>query len=126
MWSLQRSRHDLTLTALPLTMLWAPRRQGPDHRCEVLRQELDRLDALQLAYWPAAVNGDHNAANIVLKCIARRCTLLGFDRADNLNAATASVVVIGGTTQEYINGLQAVIDQQEREQRQTPGELRRG
>src|SRR5215472_1944981 len=57
--------------------------QGPEHRREVLRQELDRLDALQFAYWPAAVNGDHNAANIVLKCIDRRCTVLGFDRADN-------------------------------------------
>jgi hypothetical protein len=44
----------------------------------------------------------------VLKCIARRCTVLGFDRADNLTAATASVVVIGGTEEEYINGLQAV------------------
>ena len=52
--------------------------------------------------------------------------MLGFDRADNPIDTTASVVVIGGTTQEYINGLQAVIDQQEREQRQTPGELRRG
>jgi hypothetical protein len=100
--------------------------QGPDHRREVLRQELDRVDALQLAYWPAAVNGDHIAANIVLKCIARRCTLLGLDRADNLNAATASVVVIGGTEEEYVNGLQAVIDQREREQRLTRGELGSG
>jgi hypothetical protein len=62
----------------------------------------------------------------VLKCIARRCTLLGLDRADNLMAATASVVVIGGTTQEYINGLQAVIDQRERGRRQTRGELGSG
>jgi hypothetical protein len=100
--------------------------QGPDHRRAVLRQELDRLDALQFAHWPAAVNGDHNAATIVLKCIARRCTLLGFDRAVNLHAATASVVVIGGTEEEYINGLQAVTDQQERGRRQTPGELRGG
>jgi len=97
--------------------------QGPDHRREVLRQELERLDALQFAYWPAAVNGDHNAANIVLKCIARRCTVLGFDRADNRIATTASVVVIRGTEEEYVNGLQAVIDQQERGHRQTPGEL---
>jgi hypothetical protein len=82
------------------------------------------LDALQLAYRPAAVTGHHNAPNIVPKCIARRCTLLGFDRVDNLNATTASVVVIGGTEEEYINGLQAVIDQQERGRRQTRGELR--
>jgi hypothetical protein len=100
--------------------------QGPDHRREVLWQELDRLDALQFPYWQAAVKGDHNAANIVLKCIARRCTLLGFDRPDNPIAATASVVVIGGTEEEYINGLQAVIDQRERGQQQTPGERRGG
>jgi hypothetical protein len=43
--------------------------------------------------------GDHNAANIVLKCMARRCTVLGFDRPDNLNATTAPRVVIGGTTE---------------------------
>lgn len=40
--------------------------QGPDHRRDVLRQELDRLDALQFAYWPAAViwrsqRGEHRA-----------------------------------------------------------------
>ena len=58
--------------------------------------------------------------------MARRCTVLGFDRADNPIDTTASVVVIGGTTEEYVNGLQAVIDQQERGRQQTPGELGSG
>jgi hypothetical protein len=88
--------------------------QGPNHRRAVLRQELDRLDALQLAYWPAAVNGDHNAANIVLKCIARRCTLLGFDRADDPIATTAPSLVIGGTTQEYVTAFKAIVEGRDR------------
>jgi len=70
--------------------------------------------------------GDHNAANIVLKCIARRCTVLGFDRPDNRTDTTASMVVIGGTTGEYVNGVQAIVDQHERGRRQTPSELRGG
>jgi hypothetical protein len=45
--------------------------------------------------------------------------VLGFDRANNPIDTTASVVVIGGTEEEYVNGLQAVIDQQERGRRQT-------
>ena len=52
--------------------------------------------------------------------------MLGFDRADNPIGTTASVVVIGGTTEEYVNGLQAVIDQRERGRRHSPGELRGG
>ena len=52
--------------------------------------------------------------------------MLGFDRADNPIDTTASVVVIGGTTEEYVNGLQAVIDQRERGRRQTRGELGSG
>ena len=58
--------------------------------------------------------------------MARRCTVLGFDRADNPIDTTASVVVIGGTTEEYVNGLQAVIDQREGGRRHSPGELRGG
>jgi hypothetical protein len=88
--------------------------QGPDHRREVLRQELDRLDALQFGYWPAAVNGDHNAANIVLKCIARRCTVLGFDRADDPIATPVPSLVIGGTTEEYVNGFKAIVEGRDR------------
>ena len=60
---------------------------------------------------------------MVLKCIARRCTVLGFDRPDNRTDTTASMVVIGGTTGEYVKGVQAIVDQHERGRRQTPSEL---
>ena len=63
---------------------------------------------------------------MVLKCIARRCTVLGSDRPDNRIETTASMVVVGGTTGEYVNGVQAIVDQHERGRRQTPSELRGG
>jgi hypothetical protein len=94
---------------------------APDQRRDALQRELDRLDALQFAYWPAALHGDHSAANIVLKCIARRCTVLGFDRPDDLIATTAPMLVIGGTSEEYVNGVKAIAEQRERRPTQFPG-----
>ncbi|MFI7608899.1 hypothetical protein ACIBTV_27815 [Micromonospora sp. NPDC049366] len=47
---------------------------------DVLRQvELDRINRLQLAYWPKAIGGDTDAARVVQWCIDRRAKLTGLD-----------------------------------------------
>ena len=82
--------------------------QAPDHRRQTLDLELARLDALQAAYWPAAIAGDLVAASFVLKLISRRCAILGFDRAEDDLSGTAGTLVIGGDTEEYVAGLKAL------------------
>jgi hypothetical protein len=51
----------------------------------VARLETERLDALHLAFWTAAVGGDVAAAGVVLKVMARRAKLLGIDAPANIN-----------------------------------------
>ncbi len=47
---------------------------------EELRQaEIDRLDRLQLAAWPKAMQGDNSAIATVLRIMERRAKLLGLD-----------------------------------------------
>lgn len=49
-------------------------------QADLLRQvELQRLDRLQAAAWPAAAAGDLRAIDTVLKVVDRRCKLLGLD-----------------------------------------------
>lgn len=45
----------------------------------VRHAEMARLDRLMLAYWPAALQGDHKAAQMVLGIMDRRARLLGLD-----------------------------------------------
>jgi hypothetical protein len=82
---------------------------APEHRRQALQLELDRVDALQAAYWGMALAGDYHAAEVVLKVIARRCKILGFDKPDEKDAPVARTVVVGGTSEEYIAALQALI-----------------
>ena len=49
------------------------------------------------------------APNLVLKVIARRCAIMGFDKVDDATE-TRRTIVIGGSTEEYIAGLRAVAD----------------
>ncbi len=46
---------------------------------EVLQLELQRLDALLSAVWPAAQAGDLAAVGRALDIVARRCRMLGLD-----------------------------------------------
>lgn len=59
-----------------------------DHRA----LELARLDALQVALWEKAMNGDVKAAGMVLKLIEQRCRLLGLDKANGVQAAQTVVM----------------------------------
>ncbi len=46
---------------------------------EIRTLEVDRLDRLHAAYWPAALQGDVQAAVTVLRIMDRRAKLLGLD-----------------------------------------------
>ena len=46
---------------------------------EVRELEVDRLDRLERALWPAALNGDQGAIDRILRISERRARLLGLD-----------------------------------------------
>jgi hypothetical protein len=84
--------------------------------------ELERLDRLQLAWWGPAVNGDVQAANIVLKISERRSKLLGLDAPTKTDARIAALsyhevnlggegvltIRVQGDQDDYIAGLRAM------------------
>ena len=72
---------------------------------ELRALELARLDHLQTAFYPAAVTGDHRAAETVLRIMVHRSRLLQLDRVLTESAVAAHAVVVGGTKDEYIAAL---------------------
>ena len=46
---------------------------------EIRNAEIDRLDRLQLAAWPRAMNGDNTSIVTILRIMERRAKLLGLD-----------------------------------------------
>ena len=46
---------------------------------ELRQAEIDRLDRLQLAIWPRAMNGDNSSVVTILRIMERRAKLLGLD-----------------------------------------------
>lgn len=60
------------------------RESGAD---EVRDQELDRLDRLQRAVWPRAIQGDLPAVGAVLRIMERRSKMLGLDAPITANIA---------------------------------------
>lgn len=46
---------------------------------ELREAEIDRLDRLQLAIWPKAMNGDNTSITTILRIMERRAKLLGLD-----------------------------------------------
>jgi AraC-like DNA-binding protein len=59
----------------------------------LLQLELDRLDALQRAYWDAAIAGDGEAADRVLRIMDRRARYLGLDRQDTVQEDLGKAVL---------------------------------
>jgi hypothetical protein len=82
--------------------------RSPEQQRAALQTELDRLDELQRTCWPAATNGDLKAAHLALKIIVEGAKLLGLDRQPE-DAREQQTIVIGGTSDEYIAGLKAII-----------------
>lgn len=46
---------------------------------ELRQQEIDRIDRLQLAAWPRAMQGDTQSINTIVRLMERRARLLGLD-----------------------------------------------
>jgi hypothetical protein len=80
---------------------------APEHRRQALHLELDRL---QVPYWEKALRGDDRAAEVVLKVIARRCKIMGFDKPADSLAPGRRTVVVGGTSEQYVATLRALVD----------------
>lgn len=79
----------------------------------ILQQELDRLDALQEAHWPAAMMGDPKSTDAVLKVMNHRAKILQLD----VNAQAeekAQVLVIKGNSEQYIDALVSARDREEK------------
>ena len=57
--------------------------------------EVERLDAVQAAYWAEAVSGDVQAAAVVLRCIEARAKVLGLDQPSRASTAPRSIIAPG-------------------------------
>lgn len=55
---------------------------------EVRALELERLDRLQFAAWPAASQGDVKAIDAILRIMKRRAELLGLDAPTRINVTS--------------------------------------
>ena len=76
------------------------------------RLELARLDALLAAHWASATSGsDHKAADLCIKVVAQRAKLLRLDTPPSEDERPRTIV-IGGTSEEYIQGLKMIADRE--------------
>lgn len=55
-------------------------------RVEMLQLEVERLNALQSAVWPAALNGHLPSVNAALSIVVQRAKLLGLDQVAEVEA----------------------------------------
>ena len=79
-----------------------------EQRAERLDLELERLDALQAAFWTGAITGDDKAAATVLNVMRHRAKLLGLEVPDQADTR-AKTIVVSGSTEEYQNALRAIL-----------------
>jgi hypothetical protein len=63
-------------------------------------QEMDRLDAMQAAAWPAAIKGEGSAIRDVLRVMERRAKMTGLDAPIKTAATTAAGDDIADMTAE--------------------------
>lgn len=77
-------------------------------RAEALAMELDRLDTLQAAVWPAALGGDVKAVDSALRVMSLRAKLLGFDGNQERATTVHKTLVVAGTSEQYVQALKAI------------------
>lgn len=82
--------------------------KGEAARREALELELARLDALQEAVWPTAMNGDTRAVDTVLKIMNSRAKLLQLEGHDD-RVVEQKTLIITGTQDEFVEALQGVV-----------------
>jgi hypothetical protein len=81
---------------------------------DVLRRlELMRLDTLQAAHWPGALEGDVKAAGVVLKVIAQRIRLMALEQDPKASGIPTDLVIIKSDT--FVEQLKALVEEDERE-----------
>lgn len=56
------------------------------------QQELERLDAIQHAAWPAAMNGHIDSLKILMNAVDRRCKLLGLDAPQRVEVISLGAI----------------------------------
>lgn len=91
---------------------------GSELAAFTLQTELDRLDALQAAWWAQAVLGDDKAAKVVLDIIRQRSRLMGLDAPMGGTTVEHRTIVIDGT--DMARQLRAIAEQQRLGQGDTP------
>lgn len=95
--SLRTIQRDLEAA---LADLAAEQRQG----AEALRTlEAERLDALQVAYWPKAMAGDLPAAQLVLRILERRARLFGLDAQPDVALPANTVIILRWSNGDIID-----------------------
>lgn len=85
---------------------------GELRRRELLAFEVDRLDALMDAVWAPAMEGKVQAVMAARTLIMDRVKVLQLDQGSDTGAdgaAPTTVVVLGGSEDQFIAGLQAVV-----------------
>lgn len=80
-------------------------------KAEALAMELDRLDTLQAALWPAAMGGDVRAVDSALRVMTLRAKLLGFDVAGEKGTTINKTLVVAGNTEQYVQALKAIAEE---------------
>jgi DNA-binding Lrp family transcriptional regulator len=79
---------------------------------QVLELELTRLDRLQMAVWPEAINGDAQAIDRVLKIMDMRAKLLGLydheSQPEQFQPEGVVIISAESSQEEYIAGLRAL------------------
>lgn len=68
--------------------------------------ENDRLDRLQAALWPGAMQGDDRAVNAIVKVMGHRSKINGWDKVDlSQKFNHANVLIVGENQKDWIDAL---------------------
>jgi hypothetical protein len=97
-------------TAVMTMLVRAAREMDARHRSAQLALEVQRLDAIQDAYWSAAIDGNVFAAQLILRIIDSRVKLLRLTEAtpDAVGAGPATLIVTG-PSEDYVAGLRRIV-----------------
>ena len=99
-------------------------RYRDESAAEVLRLELERLDQMFQAIWPAATAGDKDAINQVLTIMRRRAALMGLEAPRKIAPTTPDGEALPGVTLGInIGDILAKVREAEREEREQREQL---
>lgn len=86
----------------------------PKHEVETIRMmECERLDAMQMAMWPAALKGDIGAVSTILAVMNRRARYLGLDVAEAIDATFIQKAGADDAKREFMARIIAIRERNE-------------